>query len=160
MIVKLNIKTKFNEEKLSMDSQREIVWRIANKLLTLAVAKCPVDTGNMKQHIHLVPNTYGSLNYLLTDGVHYGVHVEFGTQPHEIRARSKKALSFEWTSSGGKKLGKKGRRGAGISKSKSTKAVFKSVMHPGTTEQPFFRPAYDEVKAIWVDRIIKEVLGK
>ena len=53
----------------------------------------------------------------------YALHVEYGTKAHIIRPKNKKAL--RWASGGG----------AG------GWAFAKSVKHPGTTAQPFLRPA-------------------
>ena len=85
------------------------------------------------------PTTMGFNSYLLYDNVEYAPDVEFGTSPHVIRPNAKKALKF---------------------KSKG-KAVFaKKVMHPGTRAQPFFRPALDQVKGIWVARYFDQVMKK
>lgn len=50
----------------------------------------------------------------------YGPHVEWGTDPHTIEGNP--LLSFEW---------------------RGRDHVFHSVQHPGTSPQPFFRPAVD-----------------
>jgi len=88
-----------------------------------AVRNCPVLTGRLKASIHL--DKINDFKWILADGVDYGIYVEYGTSPHLIRPREKKALKFK----------------------KDNKTIFaKEVHHPGTNAQPFFRPALDYTK--------------
>jgi HK97 gp10 family phage protein len=66
--------------------------------------------------------------------VKYGKYVEFGTSPHKITPRSKKALAFT-------KNGKK--------------VVVKSVMHPGSKAKPFLLPAAEENRR----RLVQDIKG-
>ena len=86
---------------------------IANDLRNELVTTCPVDTGNLKNSIIVDKNDRG-YNILMPD---YGLMVEYGTPPHIIRPKNKKAL--HWGGKGG--------------------PVVKLVHHPGTRPQPFIR---------------------
>ena len=98
-----------------------------------AVRLVPVDTGTLRNSIHLVKKD--DFNWELRDGVEYGVHVEYGTSPHVIMPKVVSALKFK--------------RGG--------KVVFaRRVRHPGTSGQPFFRPALDIVKTTDFPRIVSE----
>ncbi|OPG13749.1 hypothetical protein B1L11_06465 [Microbispora sp. GKU 823] len=54
----------------------------------------------------------------------YGADVEYGTKPHEIRARNAKAL--HWVDDEGNDIFRK------------------RVWHPGTSPQPYMRPAFEK----------------
>jgi len=95
---------------------------IANDFTNELVRTCPVDTGNLKNSINM--NKVGR-NFVITMP-YYAVYVEFGTAPHIIRPKNKKALS--WTS---------GKGGGG------ERFFAKVVHHPGTAPQPFIRTAFD-----------------
>ena len=74
-----------------------------------------VDTGAFKGSISHKTKTD---HVLIHDGVDYGVHPEYGTRPHVIRAKNKKALHWK----------------------KDGKDFFAySVNHPGTKEYAPFR---------------------
>ena len=60
--------------------------------------------------------------------------LEFGTRPHVIRPRTKKALRFPAAGSGAPRLSGRPRKGQAV-----TFARF--VRHPGTRKQPFMGPA-------------------
>ena len=108
------------------------------KMHELAVINCPVDSSALVNSIKLFPSVPGATTYELADGVTYGIHVEFGTDPHLIIAKNKKVLANK----------KKG-------------LIFgKIVHHPGTTSQPFMRPALFQVKEIWVKRFWQKEFSK
>ena len=77
--------------------------------------------------------------------LHYGPYVEYNTQPHIIKPKDKKALAF------GKAVGTTS-DGATM-----REHVVKEVHHPGTTAQPFMRPAVDttreEIKKIIANEV-------
>ena len=56
-----------------------VLWKCMNKMEEIAKIKVPVDTGRLKNSIFLSPMQRGSRNYLLADGVDYGIHLEYGT---------------------------------------------------------------------------------
>lgn len=74
----------------------------------------PVDTGALRVSI----NARGNKVWAGGDIAPYVMHVEFGTKPHVITPRNKKALY--WTGAA---------------------HPVKLVRHPGTEAQPFLRPA-------------------
>jgi HK97 gp10 family phage protein len=56
-----------------------VLWKCMNKMEEIAKTIVPVDTGRLKNSIHLIPMHSGARNYLLADGVDYGFHLEYGT---------------------------------------------------------------------------------
>lgn len=138
MKINLNIRTNVSKE-LTIDQLKMVLFRSMLKMQELATINCPVDKGRLRNSIHLNPQIEGYSTYRLSDGVDYGVDVEFGTSPHIIRPKSKKALKFKI----------------------DNKTIFsKGVMHPGTEAQPFFRPALDQVKIVWIPRFVNQILAK
>lgn len=89
-----------------------------------AVALAPVGKkfgGTLKQSISKIVTAVKGVVFTPVD---YAPHVEFGTRPHKITAT-----------------------GRGLSDGKNF--FGKTVNHPGTSEQPFMRPAlFDNVKKI------------
>ncbi|MCF7861203.1 hypothetical protein K9M79_03070 [Candidatus Woesearchaeota archaeon] len=95
-------------------AQELLMKGIANDLLNEIVKACPVDNGFLKNSIKIRVEK----NKLVISMLPYGEHVEYGTNPHTIRPKDKKALAF---SVDGKKI------------------IRKSVQHPGTRPNPFVR---------------------
>lgn len=124
---------------------RKSLERIAAKVTSEAQKLSPVGKhkggGNLRQSIRYTP--YGSSAFMVRVNANYGAHVEYGTKPHVITPKTKKALAFM---SGGNAI------------------VTKRVNHPGTKAQPFFRPAIKiaedyantEMKYA-MDRVIKQI---
>ena len=86
---------------------------IANDLVNTLVRASPVDKGGLRKSIKVV--SQGNTFYISM--IDYALYVEFGTPPHIIRPKNKKALHWG---------GKNG-------------PVVKLVHHPGTKPQPFIR---------------------
>lgn len=84
----------------------------------------PVRTGNLRRSIHLGRVTARSAETIA--GANYAGYVEFGTKPHEIRARNKRAL--RWKVPGGYRFATR-------------------VRHPGTRKQPFMVPGAERAIA-------------
>ena len=110
---------------------------IANDLRNELVTTCPVDIGDLKRSIRVKPSSTG-YNIMM---VKHGLYVEYGTPPHIIRPKNKKALAF--AKFGGQRVIRGGDVKTKMSfggKSVITDAVFaKVVHHPGTRPQPFIR---------------------
>ena len=91
------------------------IERIAFEMKQELQIACPVDTSFLRN----------SITYEIIDGeiifsmVGYGKYVEYGTLPHIIKAKNKKALSW-----------------------KGGDHPVKSVRHPGTAPQPFIRNTF------------------
>lgn len=96
--------------------------RAMKRLVLIIEAKakelCPVDTGLLQSSITPVVESW-MYGYVGTNVV-YAPHVEYGTGPHEIRAKDSPILA------------------------NADKGIIfgKSVNHPGTEAQPFFEPAF------------------
>lgn len=91
---------------------------IANDLMNALAIAAPVDTGRLRLSIEV----YVSGDKIIISMVDYALNVEFGTQPHVITPKNKKALHW---------------------KDRNGKDVFaKKVNHPGTKAQPFIRNVF------------------
>lgn len=89
----------------------------------------PVKFGRLRQSITV---TTKDLTGEVAVNVEYAGAVEFGSKPHIIRPRRKKALAFK--------------PGAGFRFwDEGGRVVVKYVKHPGTKAQPFLRPAMDKI---------------
>ena len=138
MRIKFNIVSKINKKE-TIEHLKKVLFKSMLKMQELAIINCPVDTGRLKNSIILRPTSPGYGNYKLSDGVDYGIDVEFGTSPHYTSAKNLKG----WA-----------RR---VLKNESAAyAVTKSIAKRGTEAQPFFRPAMDQVKKIWVKRYMAQ----
>jgi len=76
------------------------------------VERCPVDTGFLRNSIHVEVEGDRLVIYMAD----YGIHIEYGTKPHIIEPKNKKALYW-----------------------KGAKHPVKKVYHPGTLPNPFIR---------------------
>lgn len=90
---------------------------VGNSVRNELVRSAPVDTGDLKNSISY--NVNGSI--LSFNMAEHALFVEFGTKPHIIVPKEKKAL--KWKSGGSDVFAKK-------------------VYHPGTRPQPFIRNTF------------------
>ena len=90
-----------------------VLERIAIRLQNELILVCPVDKGRLRNSIRVIITDEG-LRIIMVD---YGRFVEFGTPPHTIKPKGKKALHWG---------GKEG-------------PIVKEVKHPGTRPNPFVR---------------------
>jgi HK97 gp10 family phage protein len=98
--------------------------------------RCPVDTGRLRSSIvHRVESDGRSTSVEVGSNVNYAADVEYGTAPHVIVPRNKKALYW---------------KGAAHPVAK--------VNHPGTRPQPFMGPAL-ELAPIFFSRNIDRIRG-
>ena len=93
---------------------KNVLERIALRLRNELVIAAPSDKGRLRSSIKVFPTTNG----LRVKMVEHGKFVEFGTPPHVIRPKNKKALAFKV---GGENI------------------IVKEVHHPGTRPNPFIR---------------------
>ena len=131
---------------------KQMLGRLALKAVAEQKRLVPRKTGNLARTIHLgrVTSTYAET----VASAKYAAAVEYGTKPHEIRPRKKKALRFPGkgvsTTLGGRvRTGEKRKLGDGA-------YVFsRGVKHPGTKPQPYMRPGAEKaIEAGGVDAII------
>ncbi|MFI7630269.1 HK97 gp10 family phage protein [Microbispora rosea] len=87
----------------------------------------PVDTGHLKSTIGSPDFDDDGKGFEAGPTASYGADVEYGTDPHEIRAVNAKAL--HWVDAEGNDIFRK------------------RVWHPGTSPQPYMRPAFDKATA-------------
>src|SRR3954471_9372651 len=104
---------------------QNVLIHSANYIKGEMEARVPVRTGRLRQSISIQVHSHSVVIGPHTD---YDAFVEFGTKPHVIKAKNKKALMFF---SGGQRI------------------IVKEVHHPGTKAQPYVRPAFQA----WVDTL-------
>jgi hypothetical protein len=102
-------------------------------LLTTRYAKLDVarKTGNTGRSIHPGPISETAASVIAGGASEF---LEFGTKPHEILPRRRKALRFAAAGSGAPRLSGRPRKGQAVT-------FAKRVRHPGTRPQPFLGPA-------------------
>ena len=66
--------------------------KVAFAVQRRAIQLAPVDTGLLKRSINV--RARGNLTFTVGTNIQYAEAVEFGTRPHIIRPRRKKALAF------------------------------------------------------------------
>lgn len=109
----------------------QAVRRIAIRLEGELKKMSPVNNGQLRQSIKVIPNE-DSLTIKMNE---HGKWVEFGTPPHVIKPKTKKALKFQ---------------------SNGDSVIVKKVKHPGTRPNPFIR---NTIKTK-LPRIIAEELAR
>lgn len=141
----INMKLK-NQDALRTEAKKrmqKILFSSMLKMEEIAKRKAPVDTGNLKNKIHITPSEFGANKYTLSDGTSYGVYMEYGTKPHWVPIAPLK----EWS-----------RRVLG--EEDAAYAVRNKIKEYGVNAQPFFRPALHEVKRVWLPRYKNMDFGK
>ncbi|EGK12961.1 phage tail component protein [Desmospora sp. 8437] len=93
----------------------------------------PVDTGRLRSSIRH-NQTDGGFGAEVGTDVKYAPHIEFGTRPHTIRPKNKKALYW-----------------------KGAKHPVKVVHHPGTKARPFLFPAAEGERPKFEKRLTQEL---
>ena len=144
MKVKFSTQLKGVEDmkKFGISKARKVLFLTMDKMHKLAVQKVTTDRSTLKASIKLTPETPGSDTYVLSDGVEYGISIEFGTSPHFVPI----APLLEWSR---RKLGDEG----------AAYAVRAKIAKEGTSAQPFFRPAKFEAEHIWLPMFKRQVFG-
>lgn len=116
------------------DDVRRAVVQTGVDVQNRARELCPVDTGRLRASIvHRVEGGGRSVGMVIGTNVSYAADVEYGTAPHVIVPKNRKALYWP---------------GAAHPVAK--------VNHPGTRAQPFMRPAV-EMTPIFFRRNIERV---
>jgi len=126
-----------------LEKQQQVLFEAMIKMEEIAKLKAPVDTGDLKRRIHVTPSQKGHSEYTLSDGVNYGIHVEYGTKPHRVPITP----LMGWA---GRVLGDP----------KAAFAVANKISKEGTPAQPFFRPAMHEVQVKWLPQITQKVFSQ
>lgn len=126
------------------DTQR-MLGRVGLRAVAYAKETVPRKTGNLGRTIRLGAVTDNQVEVIAggTGQVGYAQAVEFGTEPHEIRPRRKKALMFAArgkTGPGGN-VRLTGSVNAATRRSGQGVVFTKKVQHPGTAPQPYLMPA-------------------
>ncbi|MDI3476926.1 MAG: hypothetical protein PWQ59_451 [Thermoanaerobacterium sp.] len=127
-----------NGKKLIEAEGQKILFNAMTQMQNIAKRRAPVNTGLLRASINLFPEAKLASEYILACGVDYGIYVEYGTSPHyppisPLKMWSRRVLGDE---------------GAAY-------AVQQKIAKQGTPAQPFFRPALDEVKNIYLPRLLR-----
>jgi HK97 gp10 family phage protein len=132
----------------------EVIRATARDMRKSAKARAPVKSGRFRRAIGAKFSKDGLSAEIAAwrrgrQSPHPLSHIfEFGTKPHTIEPKRKKALAFH----GGSKLGP-----ADMGPEQAT--VRGSVKHPGTPATPFLFPSFEEHRAAYV-RHLQEGLGR
>ncbi|KKL10653.1 hypothetical protein LCGC14_2553680 [marine sediment metagenome] len=113
MVKEITIKKREFYKKLN-----RFFFGVGNDLTTALIKNCPVDKAELKNGIGFRVIDKNKLEIFMPK---HGFYVEFGTPPHIIKPKTKKALAFQ---SGGETI------------------IVKEVKHPGTRAQPFIRNTF------------------
>ena len=133
----MGFSARFNIDERKIDERlKRVLFKAMLRIQSIAKRLVPVDTGRLRGSIKLTPTLPGSTLFTLSTNVVYAIDVEFGTKPHVIIPVERKALRF---------------------KLKGKEIIVRSVQHPGTRPQPFFRPALFQVKNKELKKIYEEV---
>ena len=133
----------------AMNGMYKVLWKAMTKMEELAKNKAPVDTGMLKNRIHLTPLQFGAKEYALSDGVSYGADLEYGNRPHNVPMQP----LIDWV----KRKGIMTTEGGQIA---FAKYVQEKIRTEGVNAQPFFRVALHEVQYKWLPIFRKEVFGE
>jgi HK97 gp10 family phage protein len=121
---KLSDKTKGNVQK--------VLNNTGFKIETKAKGNVPVDTGHLRRGI---TTKIGDMEVIVhTSNIKYARGVEFGTRPHLIKPKNKKALYW-----------------------KGAKHPVKVVKHKGSRAKPYLIPAFEHTKNDFINDL-KEVI--
>lgn len=103
------------------DDVKRAVERTRIDVQNEARRRAPVDTGRLRSSIVSRAEGRGrSVGYVVGTNVNYAAAVEYGTAPHVIKPKHKKALFWP-----------------------GARHPVAQVNHPGTRAQPFMRPAIE-----------------
>ncbi len=138
MRIVFNVSSELKEEKASGELKK-VLFRAMLKMHELAVKNAPVFDGILRNKIFLSPGIIGFDKYSLISPVEYSSDVEFGTKPHYVSPFVLK----DWAR---RKLGDED----------AAFAVARKIALFGTDAQPFMRPAFNQVKNIWLPRYISQ----
>ena len=114
------------------DDIRKVVKNSAFNIERNAKSSASVKTGHLRRSIS---TKMGDMEATIhTSNLKYAPMVEFGTRPHIIRAKNKKALYW-----------------------KGAKHPVKKVNHPGSKAKPYLIPAFEKEKDQFLEKL-KEVI--
>ena len=120
------------------DDVKRAVERTRIDVQNEARRRVPVDTGRLRSSIVSRAESRGrSVGYVIGTNVNYAAAVEYGTAPHVIKPRHKKALFWP-----------------------GARHPVAQVNHPGTRAQPFMRPAVAMAEVFFAANVAKVRAGR
>lgn len=118
------------------DEAHAAMERTGARIAETAQGLCPVDTGRLRSSIRYeVDGRYRNFTVVVGTNVNYAAEVEYGTGPHVIRPKTKKALYWP-----------------------GARHPVAKVNHPGTRPKPYMRPAIAAAPQIW--RVEAQSIGR
>lgn len=128
-------------------AERLVLGRFGLLAVQRAQERVPRKTGNLARTIRVAEVDEARQSVRVTAGgtglVGYAADVEFGTRPHVIVPRNKKALA--WGSKSAKTGKATTRRLSGSLRKGSVASSFaRRVNHPGTRARPYLRPGAEQ----------------
>jgi hypothetical protein len=145
----------------AISDTKMMMGRLGLQAVAYAKGTVPRKTGNLGRTIRLGTVSEESVQILAGGqlGVGYARVVEYGSKPHDIYPRRKKALFFTTKGSSARLTGsvRSKYRNATAEQRRAGGVVFsKHVRHPGTKPNPFLRPAAERaVQELGVSVIIE-----
>ena len=110
------------------DNVQKVLNNTGFKIEAKAKGNVPVDTGHLRRGI---TTKIGDMEVIVhTSNIKYARGVEFGTRPHLIKPKNKKALYW-----------------------KGASHPVKTVRHPGSKAKPYLIPAFEKEKDIFVKNL-------
>jgi len=128
---KVSVKENPTWQKETLEKLERVLFKTVLKMEELAVRNAPVDQGELKQKIHVVPMEL-SLRYELRADAKHSASIEYGTRPFYAPIDPLK----DWAQ---RKLGNEN---IGY-------AVRAKIAKYGITAQPFMRPAKETALGYW-----------
>ncbi|MFN2636906.1 MAG: HK97 gp10 family phage protein [Gemmatimonadaceae bacterium] len=111
---------------------RLVIKKVAFDTVAGAQARVPVDTSNLKNSIGPDLDDDG-MGFEAGPTANYGAAIEFGSEPHVIKAKNAKALFWP-----------------------GAEHPVKQVNHPGNAPQPYMRPAFEQAVEP-IDKVMGQV---
>jgi len=133
--LKVSVKGLDASEDITLDTLRRVLMKSMFKMEELAIQKAPFDLGELRQKITVFPRILNN-EYVLTSTAKHSRVMEYGSRPFYAPIKPLK----EWAA---RKLGDEN----------IAYAIRAKIARVGVTAHPFFRPAFFEVKHIWLPQI-------
>lgn len=78
MNIRFRVNTELDDDVIRQMA-KNVLWKSVSKIHEIATKIAPIDTGRLRGSLHVSPWVAGNVRYIVGDGVHYGIHLEYGT---------------------------------------------------------------------------------
>lgn len=120
----------YSEDKVQ--GVKQVIVETAAQIESNAITLAPVDQGNLKNSMFVAIRNSG-FTADISNSASYAPFVEWGSRPHQIKAKNAKVLTD------------------------GTNFFGKVVNHPGTKAQPFLFPAFQQEEGEYKRRLMQEL---